>query len=99
MAQQAQFSYQTVQLIKSEPLDTGSYGVLHKAVCDNLPCAGKILHSTLFQSNDPGTMIVMKQFQQECSFLCAIRHPSIVQYLGSYQDPEAGQWLPWLQTS
>ena len=30
----------------------------------------------------------MKRFQQECSVLSAIRHPSIVQYLGSYQDPE-----------
>ena len=57
-------------------------------MCDDLPCAGKILHPTLFQSNDPGTVTIMRQFQQECSFLSAIRHPNIVQYLGSYQDPE-----------
>ena len=57
-------------------------------MCDNLPCAGKILHPTLFQSNDPGAMTTMRQFQQECNLLSAIRHPNIVQYLGSYQDPE-----------
>ena len=33
-------------------------------------------------------MTVMKRFQQECSFLNAIRHPNIIQYLGSYQDPD-----------
>ena len=53
-----------------------------------LPCAGKILHPTLFQSNDPGAMTVMRRFQQECSFLSTVRHPNIVQYLGSYQDPD-----------
>ena len=30
----------------------------------------------------------MKRFQQECSFLSAIRHPNIVQYLGVHQDPD-----------
>ena len=80
--------YQRVRLIKTELLGTGSYGAVYKAMCDDLPCAGKILHSTLFQSNDPGTMTIMKRFQQECSVLSAIRHPNIVQYLGLYQDQE-----------
>ena len=90
MAQQVQgkFGYQTIQLLKTEPLGTGSYGAVYKAMCDDLPCAGKILHPTLFQSNDPGAMTVMRRFQQECSFLSAVRHPNIVQYLGSYQDRE-----------
>ena len=86
---QGQFGYQKVQLIKTKPLGTGSYGAVYMAMCDDLPCAGKILHPTLFQSNDPGAMTVMKRFQQECSFLSAIRHPNIVQYLGSYEDPES----------
>ena len=79
---------QAVRLIKTEQLGIGSYGVVYKAMCDNLPCAGKILHATLFQSNDPGAMSIMKRFQQECSVLSALRHPNIVQYLESYQDPE-----------
>ena len=85
---QGQFGYRTVQLIKTKPLGTGSYGAVYKAMCDDLLCAGKILHSTLFQSNDPGAMAVMKRFEQECSFLSAIRHPNIVQYLGVHQDPD-----------
>ena len=91
MAQQVQgqFGYRTIQLLKTELLGTGSYGAVYKAMCDDLPCAGKILHPTLFQSNDPGAMTIMRRFQQECSFLSAIRHPNIVQYLGSYQDPDA----------
>ena len=87
MAQEP-FGYRNIQLIKTELLGNGSYGAVYKATCDDLPCAGKILHPTLFQSNDPGAMTIMKRFQQECSFLSAIRHPNIVQYLGSYQDPE-----------
>ena len=89
-----QFGYRKVQLIKTEPLGTGSYGAVYKAMCDDLPCAGKILHPTLFQSNDPGATTVMIRFQQECNFLSAIRHPNIVQYLGSYQD--RGTRLPVL---
>ena len=90
MAKQAQkeFGYRKVQLIKTEPLGSGSYGTVYKAMCDDLPCAGKILHPTLFHFNDPGAMTIMKRFQQECSFLSAIRHPNIVQFLGSFQDSE-----------
>ena len=90
MAQQVQghFGYRTVQLIKTEPLGTGSYGAVYKAMCDNLPCAGKILHPTLFQSKDPGAMTIMRRFEQECSFLSGIRHPNIVQFLGSHLDSE-----------
>jgi len=86
-----QLEYQTVRLLKTEMLGTGSYGTVYKAMCDDLPCAGKILHPTLFQSNDPGAMTIKKRFQRECSFLSEIRHPNIVQYLGLYQDPETQQ--------
>ena len=85
---QGQFGYQTVQLIKTKPLGTGSYGAVYKAMCDDLLCAGKILHPTLFQSSDPGAMAVMKRFEQECSVLSAVSHPNIVQYLGVHQDPD-----------
>ena len=90
MAKQAQkeFGYRKVQLIKTEPLGSGSYGTVYKAMCDDLPCAGKILHPTLFHFNDPGAMTIVSRFQQECSFLSAIRHPNIVQFLGSFQDSE-----------
>ena len=85
---QGEFGYRKFQLIKTESLGRGSYGAVYKALCDDLPCAGKILHSIFFQSDDPGAMTIMKQFQQERRVLSAIRHPNIVQYLGSYQDPD-----------
>ena len=47
MAHKHSLATKQSQLFKSEPLDSGSYGVLYKAMCDNFPCAGKILRSTL----------------------------------------------------
>ena len=93
MAQQPQpqydFHYQNVELIKTESLGIGSYGAVYKALCDDLPCAAKILHPALFQFTAPGTTSVMRKFEQECHLLSAIKHPHIVQYLGTYRDPES----------
>ena len=57
-------------------------------MCDDLPCAAKILHPTLFETNDPGARRIIEQFEQECNFLSGIRHPHIVQYLGLSRDPD-----------
>ena len=93
MAQQPQpqyeFNYRTVELLKTENLGIGSYGAVCKAMCDDLPCAAKILHPALFQYTTPGTTSVMRKFEQECRLLSAIKHPHIVQYLGMYRDPES----------
>ena len=91
MAQQPQyeFHYQRVELLKTESLGIGSYGAVYKAMCDDLPCAAKILHPALFQFTAPGTTNVMRKFEQECHLLSAIKHPHIVQYLGTYCDPES----------
>ena len=93
MTQQPQpqysFHYQNVELIKTESLGIGSYGAVCKAMCGDLPCAAKILHPTLFQFTAPGTTSVMQKFEQECRLLSAIKHPHIVQYLGTYRDPES----------
>ena len=92
MAQQSQpqykFRYQGVELLKTEELGVGSYGAVCKAMCDDLLCAAKILHRTLFQFMTPGATSVMQKFEQECHLLSAIKHPHIVQYLGTYHDPE-----------
>ena len=87
--QQYKFHYQRVELLKTEELGVGSYGAVCKAMCDDLPCAAKILHRTLFQFTAPGATSVMKKFEQECRLLSAIKHPHIVQYLGTYHDPES----------
>ena len=86
---QYEFHYQRVELLKTEELGVGSYGAVCKAMCDDLPCAAKILHRTLFQFTAPGATSVMRKFEQECHLLSAIKHPHIVQYLGTYHDPES----------
>ena len=93
MAQQPQtqyeFHYQKVKLLKTEQLGIGSYGAVCKAMCDDLPCAAKILHPALFQFTAPGSTSIMRKFEQECCLLSAMKHPHIVQYLGTYHDPES----------
>ena len=87
---QRPFHYQTVQIIKSACLGIGSYGAVYKAICDELPCAAKIIHPTLFETTDPGSRKIIERFDQECDFLSGVRHPHIVQYLGVSRDPESG---------
>ena len=53
-------------------------------------CAAKILHLIFFQSNDPGIAITRRRFEQECHFLNDMRHPNIVEYLGTSHDPDSG---------
>ena len=77
-------------MIKSASLGVGSYGAVYKARCDELPCAAKIIHPTLFETNDPGALRIVDRFDQECEVLSGIRHPNIVQYLGVSRDPDSG---------
>ena len=91
MAQpQGQFGYKIVRIFKTSSLGVGSYGAVYRALCDELPCAAKIVHPTLFETIDPGTRKIMERFEQECQFLSGVRHPHIVQYLGVSRDPESG---------
>ena len=85
-----EFHYYNLQLFKNESLGTGSYGSVYRAKLDELPCAAKLLHSILFQFNDPGSQLVLQRFERECEFLSEIRHPHVVQYLGVAHDPESG---------
>ena len=85
-----------VQLFKEQSLGIGSYGAVCRAKCDDLVCAAKILHPTLF---DPGAddydssgecRLPIHRFEQECEFLSTIKHPNVVQYLGMYKDSDTG---------
>ena len=80
-----QFGFHNVELFKEDTLGTGSYGGVCKARCDGLPCAAKIMHPTLL---GPGTVFYLQRFEEECRLLSSACHPNVVQYLGSYQDPE-----------
>ena len=102
MAQQRQpqerkIGFKSVQLFKDQTLGIGSYGAVCKAKCDDLLCAAKILHPTLFDptaqlqvSPKQEHRLPIKRFEQECEFLSTIRHPNIVQYLCMRQDPDTG---------
>ena len=90
---QERFSFKTVQLLKDQSLGIGSYGAVCKVICDDLVCAAKIIHPTLF---DPSALhqiapqrehrLPIRRFEQECEFMSNMRHPNIVQYLGTYRD-------------
>ena len=53
-------------------------------------CAAKLLHLIFFQSNDPGIVTTRRKFEQECRFLNDMKHPNIVEYLGTSHDPNSG---------
>ena len=89
--------FKTVQLFKDQVLGIGSYGKVCKAKCDDLLCAAKLIHETLFDPTAQQLIAIqrqhrlpMRRFEQECEFMSSIRHPNIVQYLGLYQDPDTG---------
>ena len=96
--QKATVDFKTVQLFKDQTLGIESYGKVCKAKCDDLLCAAKLIHETLFVDPTAHQLIApqrehrlpMRRFEQECEFLSTIRHPNIVQYLGLYQDPDTG---------
>ena len=82
-------TYGSVEIYIDDILGIGSYGKVCRAKCGQLPCAAKLLHDTLFQDNDPGTHNLTMKFLQECRFLISIKHPNIVQCLGTIRDPES----------
>ena len=84
-----QFGYQVVHVHTSKVLGTGAYGSVVKATLDHLPCAAKILHSLIIQSDDPGIATFAARFDQECHILRELKHPCIVQFLGVVQDPNS----------
>ena len=95
--QERKIGFRSVQLFKDQTLGIGSYGAVCKAKCDDLLCAAKILHPTLFDltaqlqvSRKQEHRLPIKRFEQECEFLSTIRHPNIVQYLCMHQDPDTG---------
>ena len=90
-------TFKTIVLINDQSLGIGAYGAVCKAKCDDLLCAAKIIHPTLF---DPTALdevaphrehrLPIRRFEQECEFLSTVQHPNIVQYLGTHQDPNTG---------
>ena len=85
MSDSVKARFQSIKLLKNEQLGIGSYGMVCKAVCDGLLCAAKLLHPTIASPRNS------QNFDQECQVLSAIKHPNVIQYLGTHQDPETRQ--------
>ncbi len=87
-----EYIFRNIQLFKNDTLGTGSYGAVCKAKCDQLLCAAKLLYPVLFQMTVPDLgkehRHPFRRFETECAFLSRINHPNIVQYLGTYRDPD-----------
>ena len=94
--QGSKIGFKTVQLFQDQILGIGAYGKVCKARCDDLLCAAKIIHPTLFDPIEHRQQIghkrehrlPIKRFEQECEFMSAIRHPNIVQFLGIIQESD-----------
>ena len=80
----------SLRLFKTDELGSGSYGVVCKAMWGQRLCAAKLLHPIFFQSNDPSIVTMRRRFEQECHFLNDMKHPHIVEYLGTSHDPDSG---------
>ena len=90
------FGFHDIELLKDQPLGTGSYGAVCKARCDELVCAAKIVHPSLYVMDGPDAVaknVPLEKFRQECRLLCAVKHPNIVQYLGTWREPGSGRSL------
>ena len=86
-----QLNYGAVVIYHEAVLGVGSFGKVCKAKCGQLSCAVKLLHETLFQDNDPGISRLVQRFEQECQFLRRIKHPNIVQFLGTIRNHQTGR--------
>ena len=53
MAERLTYQFKSVQLLKDQSLGIGSYGAVCRAKCDDVHCAAKIIHPTLF---DPAAL-------------------------------------------
>ena len=81
--------FENIELFKDQVIGIGAFGAVYHVQCDDLPCAAKILHQTIFSIAGQHKMAL--QFEQECKFVRTIQHPNIVQYLGVHYDNVTGQ--------
>ena len=76
MAQQEKkHNFKTVQVLKDQTLGIGAYGKACRAKCDDLLCAAKLIHETLFDptaqydiSPQREHRLPIRRFEQECEF-------------------------------
>ena len=87
------FTFKNVKILKDNIIGSGSYGAVREAKCDELLCAAKTLHPTLFDRTGHFQIAPVKErtlsigkYEIECEHMTMVRHPNIVQYLGLHKD-------------
>ena len=56
--------FSVVHLFKGQILGVGSYGKVCKAECDDLPCAAKLIHETLFDPSAFSQVLTQREHRQ-----------------------------------
>ena len=87
------FGYRDVEVFKNETtsLGKGSYGIVYKARCGQLPCAAKLLHRVAPSCH------TIERLDKESRFLTKMRHPNLIQYLGACHDPDSRQPIVFME--
>lgn len=94
MQMNGMYRFNQVTIFEEKELGRGNYGQVVKAMCDELPCAAKLLSPKIFRfspNSSSSEDVSLKQFNQDCKMLLSISHPCIVQYLDAYVQSDSGQ--------
>ena len=90
---------QGVTKLKREELGRGAYGKVYAVEYCELTCAAKEIHSILIEDvNEDEKIHIVQSFIRECHQCSKLRHPNIIQFLGTYyptrMDSDARMQLP-----
>ena len=61
----------------------GAYGRVFEVDFDGALCAAKELHKTLLEDSEGDEQKIVDDFVRECEIWSTLRHPCVVQFLGS----------------
>lgn len=86
---QGKFRHLNVQIFKTQCLGQGSFGLVYKAQCDLLPCAAKVIRLDVFDTSS-SQEAVLKAIERGFNKMNELRHPNIVQCLGTHRDDVTG---------
>ena len=78
-----------VDLITStgRSIGSGAFASVSELEFCGLKCAGKSLHPSLFcHASETEQKAVVSRFNEECVLLSRLRHPNIVQFMGTYRN-------------